>query len=237
MGGKKEELLRYAGLKNYKQPEADYLGLLQKIYGKYMENKLQQLTDKLYNEGLSKGKKEAEQILNKAKTEAENILNNAKEEGKAIIAEAQKRGEELKLKTESDIKMAASQALAAVKEQIATSVKLAMVSKPIGAALSDVEFTKTLIKSVIEAYKPGKESCDLELVLPEKIKGEIDSFIKGELSKICSNGLSISYEHALSGGFKLSPKGSGYYIDFSDEAFGKLISEYLRPKTKKLLFG
>lgn len=30
-----------------------------------MENKLQELTDKLYNEGLSKGKKEAEELKKK----------------------------------------------------------------------------------------------------------------------------------------------------------------------------
>ena len=33
-----------------------------------MQNKLQELTDKLYNEGLSKGKQEGEAILNEAKT-------------------------------------------------------------------------------------------------------------------------------------------------------------------------
>ena len=32
-----------------------------------MQNKLQELTDKLYNEGLSKGKQEGEAILNEAK--------------------------------------------------------------------------------------------------------------------------------------------------------------------------
>lgn len=32
-----------------------------------MQNKLQELTDKLYNEGLSKGKQEAEEMVAKAK--------------------------------------------------------------------------------------------------------------------------------------------------------------------------
>ena len=35
----------------------------------YMENKIQQLTEKLYEEGLSKGKAEAEAIVAKAKEE------------------------------------------------------------------------------------------------------------------------------------------------------------------------
>ena len=36
-----------------------------------MQNKLQELTDKLYNEGLSKGKQEGEAILNEAKRHPE----------------------------------------------------------------------------------------------------------------------------------------------------------------------
>ena len=42
-----------------------------------MQNKLQELTDKLYNEGLSKGRQEGEEILAKAKAEAEAIIAKA----------------------------------------------------------------------------------------------------------------------------------------------------------------
>ena len=43
-----------------------------------MQNKLQELTDKLYQEGLSKGKEEGERILAEAKAQAEKILAEAK---------------------------------------------------------------------------------------------------------------------------------------------------------------
>ena len=52
-----------------------------------MQNKLQELTDKLYNEGLSKGKQEGEEILAKAKVQADEIIAKAKEEAKSIIKE------------------------------------------------------------------------------------------------------------------------------------------------------
>ena len=48
-------------------------------------NKLQELTDKLYNEGLSKGKQEGEAILEKAKTEAESIVETARKEAEQIL--------------------------------------------------------------------------------------------------------------------------------------------------------
>ena len=43
-----------------------------------MGNKLQELTDKLYNEGLSKGKEEGEALLAKANEQAEMIISNAR---------------------------------------------------------------------------------------------------------------------------------------------------------------
>ena len=55
-----------------------------------MQNKLQELTDKLYNEGLSKGKAEGEAILAKANSEAEEIIAQAKKKADAIVAKAQR---------------------------------------------------------------------------------------------------------------------------------------------------
>ncbi len=43
-----------------------------------MQDKLQELTDRLYNEGLSKGKQEGEELLQKAHAEAEAIVAKAK---------------------------------------------------------------------------------------------------------------------------------------------------------------
>ena len=61
-----------------------------------MQNKLQELTDKLYNEGLAKGKQEGEEILAKAKVQAEEIVAKAKAEAAAIVSAANKEAEDLK---------------------------------------------------------------------------------------------------------------------------------------------
>ena len=53
-----------------------------------MENKLQELTDKLYNEGLAKGKKDADNLLSQAKEQAEEIMARAKAQAESIVAAA-----------------------------------------------------------------------------------------------------------------------------------------------------
>ena len=55
-----------------------------------MNDKIQQLTDKLYQEGLAKGQAEGEQILASARAEAEKILKDARSEADAVLALARK---------------------------------------------------------------------------------------------------------------------------------------------------
>ena len=51
-------------------------------------DKLQELTQRLYDEGLAKGKEEGEALLRKAGDEAEAIVKKAQEEAEAILAKA-----------------------------------------------------------------------------------------------------------------------------------------------------
>ena len=50
-----------------------------------MESKLQELTKKLYNEGVQKANKEADSILEKTNEESKNIIAEAKKKAESII--------------------------------------------------------------------------------------------------------------------------------------------------------
>ena len=76
-------------------------------------DKLQELTQKLYNEGLSKGQEEGKAIVEKAQAEAAAIVKKAEEDAAAIRAKAEKDAADYKVKVEGDVKMAATQALQA----------------------------------------------------------------------------------------------------------------------------
>ena len=50
-----------------------------------MENKLQQLTQKLYDEGLEKGRAEADRLVGEAKNEAAKIVAEARAQAEEIV--------------------------------------------------------------------------------------------------------------------------------------------------------
>ena len=202
-----------------------------------MQNKLQELTDKLYNEGLSKGKQEAEQMKANAKNEAAQIIAQAKEQAQEILAKAQSEAAELKSKTENDVKMASLQAFTAVKQQI-ENVIVAKTLAPAKAAASETEFLKEIIKSIVTAFNPeNSDSVALDIILPADKQTELEKFAKEQLSKICTAGVDVQFSKGIQGGFKIAPKGEGYMLSFTDKDFENIIAEYLRPKTKELLFG
>ena len=198
-------------------------------------DKLQELTQKLYEEGLSKGKQEGEALLAKAQMEADDLIKKAQEEAAAIVEKAKKEAADYKIKVEGDVKMASTQALQATKAGIEGLI-VAKAVEPAKAELSNPAFLKDIINAVAKNFS-AQESTDLALVLPEKLQKELEPFVQGELAKTLGKGVEASFSKKVAGGFKIGPKDGGYFVSLTDETFKELIGSYLRPATKKLLFG
>lgn len=201
-----------------------------------MQNKLQELTDKLYNEGLSKGREEGEALLAKAKSQAADIVAEAEKKAAEIMTKAEKEAEAYKVKVAGDLKMAASQSVQATRKDIEDLVVFKMTGSATEKALSDEAFVKEVIKAVSEKFN-AETAMDLNLVLPETLKSSLEPFVKNELSTILKGQVNASFSKKIAGGFTIGPKDGSYFISLTDETFKELISEYLRPATRKLLFG
>ena len=70
-----------------------------------MENRIQELTDKIFQEGVEKGNLEAQKILDNAKSEAERIVEEARATGERIVKEARKKADELSENVKSELKL------------------------------------------------------------------------------------------------------------------------------------
>ncbi len=201
-----------------------------------MENKLQELTDKLYKEGLSKGKEEGEAILAKANEKASEIIEDAKKQAESILRKAQKDAEDYKTKIEGDVKMAAVQSLQATRKDIENLMVGKMTDKQVDSALSSVDFIKEIIKAIAQKFN-AEEAVDLNIVLPESLKKELEPFVSSELASMLKGGVIAKFSKKVAGGFTIGPKDGSYFISLTDETFKSLIGDYLRPATRKILFG
>ena len=198
-----------------------------------MQNKLQELTEQLYNEGLAKGREEGARLLEEAKAQAAATIAEAERKASEIVAAAEKAAADLRSKAEADVRMASGQALQAARKELENMIVAGASSQK---ATEDPEFLKKIISFIAEKFS-ATEGNDIALVLPETLRAELEPWVKAQLSQALGAPVEVSFSRKFNGGFTIGPKDGSYYISFTDKAFNDLIAEYLRPVTRKLLFG
>lgn len=113
-----------------------------------MENKLQQLTQKLYDEGLEKGRAEAERLVAEAKTNAAKIVKEAEAQAAKILAEANTKAQDVEKNAMTEISLAGKQALSKIKAEISSMIIAKSTAPAVKAATLDPEFVKQMLLTV-----------------------------------------------------------------------------------------
>ena len=203
-----------------------------------MENKLQELTQKLYTVGVEKAKNEAEIIIADAQKKADQVIKNAKTEAEIIIDNAKKESAELKKKIESELKLSSKQVIATVKSQITNLIVQDLLSKDLEKNLADNDFIKTIIELIVKKWQPDEaNSTDLQIILPQEKKDNFNKYIKDKINHLLAKGLTVNFEDNFKSGFKIAPKDNSYIINFAQEDFDNFFKTYLRAQTANLLYG
>jgi V/A-type H+-transporting ATPase subunit E len=203
-----------------------------------MENKLQELTQKLYTVGVEKAKNEAEIIIADAQKKADLIIKDAKTEAEIIIDNAKKESAELKKKTESELKLSSKQVIATVKSQITNLVVQDLLSKDLEKNLADNDFMKTILELMVKKWQPDDaHSTDLQIILPQEKKDNFNKYIRDKINHLLAKGLTVNFEDNFKSGFKIAPKDNSYIINFAQEDFDNFFKTYLRAQTANLLYG
>lgn len=200
-----------------------------------MDTKLEQLTQKLYDEGLAKGRAEGERMEKEATEKAKKIVADAQSKAAEIVQKATAQAEELRKNTLSEIALAGRQAVAKIRSEIAGSVVAKTVEKAVGEANADAEFIKQILIEVAKNWSPDSR-VDLVALLPEARRAKFDKAFAKSANELLKAGIEVGYSADVCTGFRVAPKAGGYYVDFSDESFNQLLGGYLREKVVKLLF-
>jgi V/A-type H+-transporting ATPase subunit E len=201
-------------------------------------NKLAQITRRLYEEGLSKGQAEGGRLVAEAEAEAKKIVARAEDKARKIVRAAEDEASELRKNTATEIALAGRQAVARIREEISGAVVARTIGDGVHKAALDPAFIKEMLLAVAASWKAddtGKVS--LEALLPAARKKELDAAFEGSVGALLKEGVEVGYSRDVKSGFRLGEKGGGYYIGFEDENFEALLSGYLRQKVTTILYG
>ena len=202
-----------------------------------MTNKILEITEKIYTEGVVKAKLEADKIIAEAKNKADEIIESAKKQEMEILEQAKNQSAEYKKNTDSEIQLAARQFISKLKQQISNLITIAQTESSVEEAFKDSEFIKSIILTLIKNWNPQKpEEFKLNILLPGKDEKEFSEFFDTKTVNILNRGIEIKFDNKTNKGFKIGPKDGSFIISFSDTDFENYFKGYLKDRTKKLLF-
>lgn len=194
-------------------------------------DKIQELTSKLYAEGVEKGNAEADKIIAEAKEKQQQILDSAKNKAKQIIDDATKKSAEINANAESELKLYASQALEALKTEVTNIVTDKLATSNVKAAIEDKVFMQKLISNLMENWAE-----DQQMVVSVANKEELENYLKANTKSLLDKKLKIEQVNNVKTGFVIAPEDGSYKVKFGEDEFIEYFKEFLRPQIQKLLF-
>ena len=195
-----------------------------------MENKIQELTEKIFNEGVEKGKLEADRLIAEAQETAAAILKEAQEKADNVVAEAQKKATELDVNTRSELKLYGSQAVSALKSEAANIITDTIVSSAVKEVLAGDALKNILVK-IAERW-----SADEPLVISTSEADELKAYFAAKAKALLDKGVEIKQVNGLKSSFSISPADGSYKVNFGKDEFELFLKSFLRPQIVELLF-
>lgn len=196
-----------------------------------MENKIQELTDKIYREGVEKGNEEAQRLIGNAQEEAAKIVEEARKEAEAIVAAAHKKAAETVENTQSELKLFAGQAVNALKSEIATLLNDQVVTAAVKGFVADKEYLNKFIVSLATQW-----SANESIVISTADADNLKKYFAAKAKALLDKGVTIEKVNGMKALFTISPADGSYKVSFGEEEFENYFKEFLRPQLVEMLF-
>lgn len=218
---------------------------------------VQQLIDKLRQEGIDAGQEQAELILVDARKRAEEIIADAKEQAETTVKAAQEQAKGEIQAVRDALQLAYRDSMLALKENI-TEDFARRVKQLITAQMKDEAFLKQLILSVAEQSKPrDMDYKPIEILLPSDLtdrggppgsnagqpqnhtpeNDSLTQFVTALTTEQFREGVTFKASELHDGGIRVRIVEDDVELNLSDEAVSDLLLEYLLPRYRALIEG
>ena len=197
-----------------------------------MDNKIEQLTQKLLTEGVEKGKAEAEKIIASANDKAAQIIAEAQAKAEEIEAAAKKNAAGVEANTKNEIRMFAAQALNALKVEIANVVCDRTVKAAVEEAVGNKDFMNEFMLKMAEKWGAGED-----MVISAADAASLKALFAKKAKALLDGGITIQQVNGQKAVFTVEPKDGSYKVNFGEAEFEEYFKGFLRPQLVEMIFG
>lgn len=196
-----------------------------------MENKIQELTEKLLKEGVEKGNAEAEKIIAAANEKAAKIVADAKAQAVEIEASAKKSVQGMEENMKSEIKMYAAQALNALKSEIANVVGDKVVKETTSDLTSNKEFINEFVLKLAEKW-----GAQEDIIISTEDAASLKALFTKKAKALLDKGVTIEEVNGKKALFTVQPADGAYKVNFGEAEFEEYFKNFLRPQLVEMIF-
>lgn len=212
---------------------------------------VQELIDRLRDEGVQAGRQEATRILDEARTQAETLVAEAEAAAEQIRARAHEAAASEQTAAREALKLAQRDALLEFRADLATRFQR-MVRHLVALELQDQDFFRQLLLAVAGAAMPepeaerqaevlvGKDWFDVaERRGPRFDKDEqpLRRLLLGITGDLLREGFSVAPADDDAPGLRVRMVGEELEVDLTDEGISELLLRHLLPRFRALFDG
>lgn len=199
---------------------------------KIVASGVQELINRLKDDGVKAGQDEAQRIINEAQEKAANLVAQARAEAEELMAATRAKIEVEKDAANESLKIAIRDTElmleSRLKARFADHVKHLVTME-----LEDHEFLKQLILTVAGSSCSGiPENKDLNLLVAGD---KFDHLVSGLSETVLRKGIEIKPSETHNAGIRICMKDEDVEIDLSGKAITEILLKYLLPKYGRYL--
>lgn len=212
---------------------------------------VQELIDKLKNQGVSEGQRQADQIIKDAHNKASCILSKAQTEADQLLSEARHTLEVERKSSHEAIKMAFRDTEIALRTKVREAFS-AHLKRLVSIELTDKDFIKQLVLAIASKKAPDiAQAPHVEILLPSQLvetdergsllskkgKERMEHLVLGITHEMLREGIELHSSTDVKAGIKVRLTGKDIELNLTDEALSNLLLKYLLPRYREIVSG
>lgn len=212
---------------------------------------VEELIDRLREEGVKAGRGEAERIVADAESRAQWLVEQAQDEAANLVDKARAEAKALTASADDALQVAARDMLLSLRERL-THRFAGEVRRLVGEQMQDKELLERLILEIAgEQRKAIGDEQDVEILLPRKAlaldelredpgelhEGELTKFVLGVTDGMLRDGIVFRIADGDEEGITARLVDDDINVEVTAEAVTTLLLEHLQPRFRALLEG
>ncbi len=210
---------------------------------------VEELIERLRDEGVAKGREEAERIVADAESRARWLVSQAQDEASELVNRARTEAKSLTRSAEDALQVAARDMLLSLRERLSHRFA-GEVRRLIAVEMQETDTLRRLILAV--AARQGEQlgdEQDIELLLPRQVldveeldpgdmaEGELTHFVLQMTDGMLREGISIKVADTDQEGIIAKLVDDEIEVEVTADAVAAMLLEHLQPRFRALLEG